>query len=77
MCCVGTKNLLNDYKYIIRMFQKSGAFSSESALPLKEIGIDFSEHLFARDQLDSLVSCGEIKRAEGKYYLKNPEKYKL
>ena len=71
MCCVGTKNLLRDYDYLIRKFIDCGATTKESAVTYDELGVNEAEHLFARDNFMSLLLSGDIRRTKGKYYLKN------
>ena len=71
MCCVGTKNLLRDYDYVVRRFIDSGAISKETALPYDKLEINEAEHLFARDNFMSLLFSGDIRRTRGGYYLKN------
>ena len=71
MCCVGTKNLLRDYDYLVRRFIDCGATAKESAVPYEALGVDEAEHPFARDNFMSLLFSGDIRRARGGYYLKN------
>lgn len=69
MCCVGTKNLLADYRYIVDRFVELDALEAQRAVSFATLGFDFSEHLFARDNFQSLLRCGDIVRCEGGYYL--------
>lgn len=71
MCCVGTKNLLRDYDYLVRRFIDCGATSKEGAIPYEKLEIDDSEHMFARDNFMSLLFSGDIRRTKGGYYLRN------
>ncbi len=71
MCCVGTKNLLRDYDYVVRRFIDCGAVSKESAVPYDKLEINEAEHLFARDNFMSLLFSGDIRRTRNGYYLKN------
>ena len=66
MCCVGTKNLLRDYDYLVRRLIDCGATAKESAVPYEALGIDEAEHLFARDNFMSLLFSGDIRRARGR-----------
>lgn len=72
MCCVGTKILLRDYDYLIRRFIDCNATTKESAVSYEALGIDESEHMFARDNFMSLLFSGDIRRTRKGYYLKNP-----
>lgn len=67
MCCVGTKNLISDYQYVVRKFVESNALSSETAISFADLGLECSEHLFARDNFLSMLRVGDIVR-EGEYY---------
>lgn len=73
MCCVGTKNLLRDYDYLVRKFIDAGATTKENAIPYQQLGVDEQEHMFARDNFMSLLLTGDIRRHKGGYYLKNSQ----
>lgn len=72
MCCVGTKLAIRDCDYVVRRFVQSGAVGKERAAPYRALGIDCAEHLFARDNFESMLRVGKIVRTkDGLYYLKS------
>ncbi len=69
MCCVGTKNAIADYHYIVKRFLQADAVSVSTAVTLKDLKIDFFEHIFARDNFESLLRVGDVVPVEDKFYL--------
>lgn len=70
MCCVGTKLVMRDFYYLVKCFGNVNATTEETAVIYKELSIDTMDHMFARDNFQSMLRFGAIKRTEdGRYYL--------
>lgn len=70
MCCVGTKLVMRDYYYLINLFRLQNALTPETACPYKQLSIDTLDHMFARDNFQTLLRTGHIRSTEpGHYYL--------
>ncbi len=70
MCCVGTKLVMRDFYYLVKCFRDQNALTPETACPYKQLAVDSTDHLFARDNFQSMRRTGAIGRTStGGYFL--------